>query len=441
LTAYETFKPLILNSFRPENGYRGSNVEHCIIDIENVLNGKSSAPAKSKLTNEYLTTFALIEDATKLANQFSIQRKYLNRRFLSRTSQDAKESFIVSMRNLALYWSEIIGYDPSDRVSVPRVNLLPTKEQKIVSTCLLYLNDSGHKMASTVLSVFYSKILSGEEGAAQNFADAVKTVAAFYTIWRAADSNKGLDDVYRDIMKGCAAEGLPGFSSANPTEGVTVENLKKYLKKALQAKGFDTIANWKQKSLINSKFNSAKYICRFMLYLASDDTVTDADFPGLMKIGSQGSYEYLTPQIWKSKHLRTIEHIAPVSSGGDGSEWDSNLYVDEEYHLVGNLTLLPMEINSSLGNNEWKTKVVYYKHLAVTDPDELDALKAQAEASSVILDQETLRLLKESSHAHHIRSIVNIDGIRPWDKDVVVSRTERICDIVWSKISDWVFKD
>ena len=160
-----------------------------------------------------------------------------------------------------------------------------------------------------------------------------------------------------------------------------------------------------------------------------------------MKIGTSGSSpSYLEPTQWFSDEFKSIEHVAPqkpkLSSSGD---WDTELYgKNYDYEQIGNLVLLPTEINSSASNKGWIEKWIYYRHLAETDPDNLAALRQEAEENGVNLKETTIDLLKNTSHKHHILPIVQLGATGQWYKSFINKRTERICDILWERLNAWL---
>lgn len=111
---------------------------------------------------------------------------------------------------------------------------------------------------------------------------------------------------------------------------------------------------------------------------------------------------------------------------------------NDDYEQIGNLVLLPTEINSSASNKMWIEKWIYYRHLAETDPENLTALKQEAKNNGVNLKDSTINLLKKTSHKYHILPIVELGATGQWDKSFVEKRTERICDILWERLNAWL---
>ncbi len=303
--------------------------------------------------------------------------------------------------------------------------------------CILYLKEANHKMANTILSRFYSQILRETLGSEKEFVLTCKAVAAFFTLWRSALSNTGLDEVYRRLLS--TDENFGQMSWMGDPNALTLYNLKTRLISELKEKGVWEKTAWMNKAEQNLRYDYAKVVCRFALFVTSHDTIVDPNEPGLMKIGVSGSRTYLTPDKWIAPDFKTIEHIAPQRQQlREEDFWDKELYQNDDYHRIGNLTLLPTDINSSAGNRRWIDKRIYYLHLAETDPDKLTVLEKEAGDYGVTLQQETINLLKRTTHKHHIAPIVQLNTKDKWDKQIVDKRTKRMCEILWNRIHPWL---
>ncbi|MDJ1182808.1 DUF262 domain-containing protein [Roseofilum casamattae] len=435
LTALETFKPLVVN-FVSSDGTKFeesvSGKHFAAIDL--LFSDLNSASAKNKLTNDYLNLLGLTYDGGKQpSRQFSSQRRWLTEKYKECVSLAQKENFTHRMAHIATYWNDIVkDKDPTNARIFEQREYQEKRKEAVF--CILYLQDASHKMANTVLSRFYSLYLRNQHdnNAAFDFMDACKVVAAFFTLWRSALPNTGLDQEYRKLLQ-------DQISWQQGDSNLSVPSLKQSFKNVLENKQIAKKEDWKRKAIDYLRFdNSSKSVCKFALTIASNDTIPDPDNIGLMKIGRSGSsLHYLDGEQWKSRDLKTIEHIAPQNP--DNDSWDRALYTNnEDYQQIGNLTLLPTDINSSAGNKIWVEKWIYYSHLAETDPQKLDKLKNTAQENGVNLDRSTIKLLKEASYAHHIKSIVQVGPTGTWDKALVERRTERICDILWECMNQWL---
>lgn len=440
LTAIETFKPLVVNiSTQKEVSKSFKNTKNQINfdKIEDLFKNKDSANKKNQLTNDFLASFAIVINGGKgMASHFSSQRKWLDDRFNELEPYSKQCDYIEYFGNYAQfyreYWEEYSGLN-----NMPLERIKASNQADLVSMLLLYLKDSNHKMAITILAQFYIPVLKNKENAIENFVDACKTIAAFYTLWRTTHSNAGLDSAYRNYFKGIKNKDNETYLIEPHTwiesEGViNLSDLKSYLSKVLEEKEIATREQWIAKATIELDFES-KRICRFALLTASHETIPDVSEIGLMKKGNVGTQKYLTVEKWNDSAIKTIEHIAPQKSAGD---WDENLYGDNElFQSIGNLTLLPASINSSMSNKGWKEKQIYFKHLSENDPDKLVLLAEEAENEGINLAPTTIALLQSVNYNAHISSIV---AVNDWNVDLVEKRTERILEVVWDRISCWV---
>lgn len=442
LTALETFKPMVVNRSNTDysNGYKDSKPAGYFAEIDRLFIGKQTAAQKEKLTNEYLSALAHTFDGTMLAQRFSSQRRWLNDVYSACQNKDEREECVRRMANVAQYLRSVTQFSETSS-SLPLLDTAPQTERELATMCVLYLHQSGHKMAHTILSLFYSKILRNLPNAVAEFIEACKATAAFYTIWRSAYPNSGLDNAYRQILKGVANEdpqkAISPISWDLGSHNVTF--LRKRFLEILDAqKQISEKADWIKKATLNLRFDSAKPVCRFSLLIVAQDTMADPLNLGLMKQATKGSTpNYMTPAMWSNQDLRTIEHIAPQKRP-DNSKWENDLYEDDHYQRVGNLILLPLEINSSAGNRDWQAKYIYYMHLAEKDPSKIDELQSLAQSHGVELKQETLELLLNATHNHQVTSVVSLGTGGIWNAQFVEKRTERVCDILWERIYPWL---
>jgi hypothetical protein len=431
LTAFETFKPLVVN-FIETNGevFKDSDSAKYLQPVDSLFSSAKNAAKKNKLTNEFLTLFALVFDGSKLSKQFSTQRRWLNSKYEECKNKQSKDEFIRRIGNLASYWIEVVNFKTNTSYIADLKNI-PQEDREIASVCSLYIQKANHKMANTVLSRFFAQITRGVSQADKNFSYACKSVAAFFTIWRSALPNTGLDEVYRVLLRDY-------ISWEKGDSNLTIQFISQYFQSILTSKGIGTKAEWLNRAKVNLRYDDALTVCRFVLFIVAQDTIPDPDEKGLIKMGRSGSTpKYLNVEQWNSNDLKSIEHVAPKNPDFRSS-WDSELYDDDVFQRIGNLTLLPVDINSSLSNKGWIEKFIYYKHLAETDPENLTKLQNKAQAEGITLKESTVKLLKQTSTKQHITSLVQIGESGLWDKSLVEKRSERICSILWDRIYPWL---
>ena len=434
LTSIETFKPLVVNAADTNpNGYVGSMFEENFDKVDDLFSRAKTASHKNRLTNEYLTAFALIYDGSKLPSQFSRQRMWLTKNFGEQSNLQEKENFVGYMRDLAVYWNNIVNFDPKRNSNLPLIedNNIRISDHKEAALCVLYLKDAGHTMANTVLGRFYGQIVRKIPGAESEFIQACKAVAAFFTLWRSALPNKGLDEIYRKLLSNhiCWEKGDANLTSVY---------LKDHLRKILVNKNIGTQQEWFIKARQDLRYDIVKTVCKFALFVAAHDTKVDSSNPGLMKIALPKTAPHLTPELWKSPDFKSIEHVAPQKHDLN-STWDQNIYSNGDYQRIGNLILLPVDINAIIGAKPWIEKLIYYQFLSLTDVESQKKLKEEATRYGITLsEKKVLEPLQKAGHQNHITSVVNIGVSGNWDQKLIEQRTERICEILWQRMISWL---
>lgn len=426
LTAIETFKPTVVNTVDNEPGcqFKESESDNSFKKVEDFLSDATTAQQKNRRTNDYLTSFFVAYDGRTISTHFSYQRKVLNDVYESLVSLKDKEDFITKMGNYAKFYQRWIKYDGKNNSIFP--NIGTSADADLSSMLILFLKASNHKMAITMLGSMYDAVITQSLGSIDAFINVVKAVAAYYFLWRSTYSNSGLDSTYRDFFK--------------RKSKITVETIKNHFTEILKNKGIDTKTQWKEKAQNYLKYDSTgKDIIRLALLIASHDTIPDTTNKGIVKLGRRGCSKYLCLEKWLSNDLKTIEHIAPQTN--KDNMWDEALYDIniETYQAIGNLTLLPQDLNSSAGNKGWKEKLLYYQSVAEKDPAKIDDIKRRAAALEIDLNPDTIQLLKGSHFNEHLSSVSSMSADDVWNKELVDNRTDAILDIIWNKVSTWIF--
>ena len=428
LTALETFKPMIVNTVEKtyNHKYKDSDCERYFKKVEDFLSdkGKADAQTKNRRTNDYLTSFFIAYKGITISTHFSLQRRELLDAYKILDDYNQKLGFIKKMGNYAEFYQNWLKYDGKNSSIFPGINA--SIDADLASMLVLFLKASSHKMAITMLASMYNGVIENGQPYADYFVSIVKAISAYYFLWRSTTSNSGLDTTYRDFFK--------------QQNVFSVERVRQYCKGILEKKGIGTRDEWKNKAKNYLKFDSTgKEVIRLALLIAAHDTIPDDANRGLIKIGRDGCSKYLCVEKWISNDLKTIEHIAPQTN--KNSMWENDLYDNqiEPYHSLGNLTLLPQDLNSSAGNRGWKEKLLYYQSVAETDPDKIANIKQRAEKIGVAFNEDTIKLLKECHFNQHLLSISSLTAEDSWKKELVDARTDVMLDIIWDRVSKWIF--
>jgi Protein of unknown function DUF262/Protein of unknown function (DUF1524) len=438
LTAIETFRPLVVNTteFNKEK-YENSASKKSFSKVEELFKDSGNAASKSKLTNEFLTSFAIVVDGWKLESHFSSQRKYLDRIYSNEVGEYKEQcEFVKFIGNYADFYKNIwIDYKGLNNLSIDKI--VANNDAELVSILILFLKKSNHRMAVTMLGCLYSDVINGSLNSISNFVEGVKAISAFYILWRACDSNSGIDNYYRNFFKGKEGEIKPHHWLANKAQ-IDIQELKNYLKDSLFTdKKITAKRDWLAKASSYLKYDSSTSVCRISLLISAHDTIQDDKTSGLMKNGKTNASPYLKLAKWNSDDLRDIEHIAPQNNEGS---WDADLYDlnSKLYDSIGNLTLLPTDINISASNKGWKEKYLYYQHLGAKDPQKAQELSTKAINEGIVLNTSTIELLQNSNYNEHILPLLAIGENGNWNADIVTKRSERILELVWDTVIKWL---
>jgi hypothetical protein len=436
LTAVETFKPQVMDRIRDIEGkYEGSTSSDHFAKVAIYLDDLKNEKDKTSRTDRFLTTFAYANAGEELPRRLSRQSRWLRDTF--NRFEDAQE-YIRRMGTVAEYLHIVAEFDRNEDDSFSFLQGVEQEQKDLGTFCVLYLADIKNALADPILSIFYDKILIGEGNASSEFIEAAKALSAFFTLWRAPlDSTESIDEVYRQIVGGIYDKKeetwkiLP-MSWRTDSVSLSANELKKRLQLALLGK-YGSKQQWLQKAERGLYYRGAKItVCRFVLFIAAQYSTSDNDVPGVVKPARKKQVRYLTPEKWNVASFREIEHIAPQSNEFG---WDSELYKDDQYQLIGNLTLLSKSINSSAKNRSWQAKWLYYKHLEEQDAAELNRL---AEANGIELNLSILKKLRESERLDFMESIVNVGIDGNWNAELVQKRTWQICEITWDSLIKWL---
>lgn len=426
LTAIETFKPTVVNTIDnlPNKQFKDSISDIYFKKLEAFLSEATTAQQKNKRTNDYLTSFFVAYDGRTMSTHFSYQRKVLNEVYSAFDSLEQKESFVKRMGNYAEFYKEWLSYDGKNNAKFHLVG--DAYESDLASMLILFLKSSKHKMAITVLGSMYNLIQENNlENGAELFIESVKLISAYYFIWRSAYPNAGLDTTYRDFFK-------------NNT--FSIDSLKSYILSVLAKKEIENKEGWKVLAKNYLKYDSTgNDVIRLAILASAHDTIPDDNHTGSLKLGRQGCAPYLTIEKWMSQGLKTIEHIAPQTN--KENLWDTSLYAPTTkiFQSIGNLTLLPQDLNSSAGNKGWREKLLYYQTVAEKDPAKIQSLEDKASELGIQLNPNTVDLLKSSQFSKHLEAISCISYEIDWNRQIVEDRTEAMLDIIWERIAKWIF--
>ncbi len=437
LTAMETFLPQVMHS-EETAGYEWEKTPSRIYmnDIDELFEATSSNEQKNRRTNELLGTFALCYEGEKLGNKFSSQRTWMTRNYEKNlTIIDEKREFL---RNLA----QVANFFYSAWYMEEIVNHIKGFERHhqggFVSFLVQYLKDANSKLSAPILARFYSQFLD-KKSSADEFIEASKACAAFFTLWRSANSTSGLDEIYRRFFKGSSAPVEVDEHSwkAHP-KPISSNGLKQYFSEVLKNRGIYDKETWIKESERFLLYTEIKAICRFVLFIAGNDQVAHDAKPGLTVPGKKGVCPLLNIERWLSKDHKSLEHIAPQSPPPMKNKWDEKIFSGKRAHEIGNLMLLPMDINGFVDNKEWAIKFLYYSHVGVRKQEDIDQLSEKAKQKGIVLSKKATNVLSATEYNCAVEPILTLGEDGLWTANLIDQRTRQIKEIAWENLISWL---
>ncbi len=417
LTAFETFKPYVVQHESLGN-YQDSDSKVYMDKVERFLQINQSS--RDKITTKLITSFALSENGTKLPNKLRDQRIFLRK---SWNDTKDKKGFVKNLADISSFYS--IWNDNS--------NLLQEVSDPEAATALQFLVSSNHTIAIPLLSRFYENPERRED-----FFGAVKAIAAFFVLWRSVRTGTaGIDNCYRLLMKqgekeprhrgkdglGKTLDSIPPFSREGG--GRDLKDLKNAFIYYLYKEASDGIEIYSKRSWVDKlkKFDiyNNKKIAKFLL-IAGFNQVTNLEGKiGHVQKAREGFHRTLDKKF-DYDFFESIEHISPQNGN-----WAS--VSEERIHTLGNLTLLPIKNNSSIGNKSLEEKELMFKALSAETKSEQTRLIKE---SKIKFQKNTQDILAESQHFSYLRSLSNLTG---WSDEVIESRTENLGGLIWDEIA------
>ena len=438
LTAMETFLPEVMQA-EEKAGNNWNETPSCdsMAEINKLFEITTTNEQKNRRTNELLGTFALCYDGQKLANKFSEQRRWITRIYDQELHTiNGKRDFLERLAQTTNFF--YFGWHMEDMAVSDHINGLEEyPDREMVSLLIRYLRDASSRLSAPILSRFYSQAVD-DESKFEEFIDSVKACAAFFTLWRSANSTSGLDDIYRRYFKGSGAPvAIAAHNWMAHPDVVTSHRLKQYFRDVLKSRGIGDRDSWMGASRRFLLYTELKTICRFVLFIAGHDRVADPAHPGLTVAGTKGSCSLLTLRRWAARDYRSLEHVSPQTPP-TGHTWDSEIYANNLVHEIGNLMLLPIEVNKFVDNKSWAVKHLHYSHIGNRSQAELDALAQKARQNGIVLSGKAITALSKMEYNCAVEPIVSAGESLRWDASLIASRTRQIKELTWDKLSSWL---
>ena len=441
LTAIETLKPLVV-SF--ENNYSESESRDSFSRLEENLDEiiKDNNDKRQIATKELVTSFALYFNGVKLLNDLRGQRKYLRSSYESLTEANHKQQFVKSIADLAQFRKEC--WMPEGDLGA-RIKFTIPQNRDTLQLCLALLRGMRHQLIVPIAARYWDSF-KNERAKEDQFVVAIQALTAFVALRRGfTGGTSQIDNDFRSIMRSTPQTldrkslclGLDFSNSLWEVEELKME-LRNYLSKLLGDEDLNR-DTWVNTAKEIPLYRNAQVLCRFLLLAAAHNSSPDKDKPGLMTredLITSKEWDFLNYRTWENYRYATVEHIVPRESGR-GSGWGKEFYEPTTRpDTIGNLTLLPLQENSVVGNNEWGRKKLYYKIFNSKRDEERQEYVSAAAAAGMPVKPTTLNFLKEKNERLEI--LDSITNVPNWTVELIENRSKNILELAWGTIAPWL---
>lgn len=432
LTAYETFKPLVIKAEKLALFAKSESAEQ-LRHVEVFLDKNSDK--RQQASNRLLIPFALYEEGYKLSKHLRDQRNWLRRKYEDLGGKDEQLKFLNGLRTVADFLSSI--WVEEDKVDLDFFGTEPDRARTMM--CVQVLRAANHHIPVALLARFSQAVVAARSREDKNFAilefgSALKAVTAFFALWRGSRiGTDNIDSIYRGLMS--RSHDLCGVSPFNRLgELPSSDDLKRVLRAHL-AKGNIDISDstpWVQKASVLPVHQQSVPLTKLILLAATHDSTVDPGKPGFLKDGKEGLLPMLTIGMWNQE--QQVEHVAPQTAT---AEWDRTLYANELIHTLGNLTILPRQENQSMQNRSWKVKSLYFRVLA-SDENLVDEMLVEAKSQGVELSRPSQMILQQAKYVPYVKSLSLLPFEHEWTPEFVRARSEHLAERAWRQFSSWL---
>jgi len=426
LTPLETLRPLAVTAEGGLDSYVGSRCDRAFQRVASYVPDELEATERSKRVSALLTSFALGQDGTKLAHNMLEQRRYLRGAFDQAPTLAAKQIFVEGIADTATFLTEVWEEGDSPFIT------MGTAADRL---SLEVLRASNHLIVVPLLVRYYERATQLGTAASKKDVRAVaRAVAAFWTLWRSSRSTtSGIDDIHRTLIKsGLAATSLNPLarSSTAVSDLPSVKEVRTALRSLLATKlAVTDAASWS--SLVNSQpiYETARILARYILVCAHDDAIHDSKAKGHVVRGAAGTWRTRSLEVWRDNY--SVEHIAPQRKRSTDTSYAPALYDEGDINRLGNLTLLPPDLNNLVGNEPWPFKRDVFKMVSKTNPKQRVAALKKGDLYQ--LGAKSKALL-ESAEFIPFSKFIALYPANTIDRDYVAERGRRLASLAWERL-------
>lgn len=437
LTAYETFKPLVIKAEGLSKYRLSDSFEHMAV-VDRFFD--SNATRRREASDGLLIPFALFESGKKLGKQLRDQRNWLRHTYEEGGAPGRGRHFVQGMAVVARFMTECWQEN-----STNFGEYVPPECISDFQFCLEVLRAAKHEVTIALLSRLFEGVYNGRTkaerlAAGAELAGTLRAVTAFFALWRGSRVGTGnIDTVYRNLLQG-SPDGALGFKRSGGRTP-TASSVREALRAALTADDKGRIRDrddWVTKASALDVYKQSTDLTRLLLLAAGHDAVPDPSpgATGLLVPSKTGVCPTLTLEAWKAG--QEVEHVAPRREPSTAKDaWPESVYVDEKLDTLGNLWLLPSRENKSAGNRGWAFKRIFYRALAAKTAAEANAIIAQAKMGHD-LGELTEVILANAQYMPYIQALAALPEDHVWDAKFVDLRSRNLAEMAWDTLAPWL---
>jgi hypothetical protein len=234
------------------------------------------------------------------------------------------------------------------------------------------------------------------------------------------------------MLSGDSATGLPALawrSTSASTSLATAGDIKKTLRNILTTRAdIAKEVDWVSKVTIQPLFSTSQQLAKFVLLAANEDRIQDPTKPGLVKRGVAAAFPCLNKRSWEANY--SVEHIAPQNPGSGDRSYEGAIYDRGLVDRLGNLTLMPADLNSLLGNRNWPLKRGIYEALALVS---VSARTTSLKASIPGLAPATLAIIQSGEYLPFCEFISDASPTT-LTANFIIERGQRLAELAFAKL-------
>ena len=443
LTALETLKPIVIGfeNDTPEK-YKGSESKKYFKEISNLLDGPDLTTTKKQvLTRDAITNAVLLMSGDKLGHETSGQRAKLRSQFdiAASSSKGQAREYIKNIRNVVQFRN---AYWRSDYENLGMFH--PAKHLEEIKFLMSIIGGLKTHLALPILQRYWCPTIKQQDQT--EFLEATRSVVAYLILRRSFTGNTaGIDSELRKILsKDLSADGA---TAAYLKTGVevsyrkpTISELRQGLRYSLETgrNKFTDKNAWVEKVARNPLYSHSHILSKTLHLFASDGCHPDKKKPGhWLRAGvrSSSKLERANYKSWLEEATQTVEHVAPQSPKNK-SEWDGELYkVSGLIDSLGNLTLLPANLNREIGNTSWSRKSKFFSAISCENDEDQQDLFKKAKADGIEFSKKFTKLIDAGEH---LPLVVPISLSQTWKATEVFARSQNIASLAYDKIYPWL---